>query len=116
MKKRKVRLADDPPDPVNPIFIAGDANRLINIAFDFTFKEARLGTTGVSDLEHNKYVGEVSTITSVLTGKDGDLNFYFVKIIETEAGIGYSSLKQEFINNHEVHANKETVTGHFTLE
>ena len=41
-----------------------DANNigLINNAFACCFKEARLSSTGGSDLEHNKYAGQVSTI------------------------------------------------------
>ena len=39
-----------------------DSIRLINNAFAYTFKEALLATTGGSDLEHNNYVGQGSTI------------------------------------------------------
>ena len=47
--------------------------RLTNNALAYCFKEARLSTTGGSDLEHNKYVGQVSTIMRLLTSKDSDL-------------------------------------------
>ena len=36
--------------------------RLVNNAFAFCFKETRLATTGGADLEHNKYLGQNSTI------------------------------------------------------
>ena len=44
--------------------------RLINNALSYCFKEARLNTTGGSDLELNKYVGQVSTNKLFLTSKD----------------------------------------------
>jgi len=50
-----------------------EAIRLTNNAFAYAFKEARLSTTSGSDLEHNKFVGQVSTILRTLTSKDGDL-------------------------------------------
>ena len=48
--------------------------RLINKALAFCFKEAKLATTGGSDLKHNKYVGQDSTIMRLLTSEDGDLS------------------------------------------
>ena len=80
--------------------------RLINIAFTYYFKETRLATTGGSDLEQNKDIGQVSTIMRLLTGTDGDLGIFSGKISETEAGIGDSSLKQKLIRNHVVYANR----------
>ena len=35
-----------------------DVIRLVKNAFEHCFKEARLSTTGGSDIEHNKYVGQ----------------------------------------------------------
>ena len=46
------------------------------------FKECRLSTTSGSDLEHNKFVGQVSTIMRCLTNKDSDLLSQFDKIKE----------------------------------
>ena len=37
------------------------------------FSKNRLSTTAGSDLEHNKFVGQVSTLMRCLTSKDGDL-------------------------------------------
>ena len=53
--------------------------RLVNNAFAFCFKEATLTTTGGMEIEHNKYVGPVSTIMRLLTSEDGDLSSYFDK-------------------------------------
>ena len=49
-----------------------DPIRLVNNAFEFCFKKARLSTTIGSDIEHNKYCGQVSTIMRVISTKDGD--------------------------------------------
>ena len=65
-----------------------------------TFKAALLETTAGADLEHNKYVGQFSTIMRALTSKDGDLLSHFDKIDETQDGINNSSLKHILINNH----------------
>ena len=51
--------------------------KLMEIAFNYCFKEARLSTTGGSDLEHNQYVGQISTIMRPLTSKNGDLLSHF---------------------------------------
>ena len=45
----------------------GNVIRIMNNAFAYTFKEARLSTTGGSDLEDNKFVGQTSTIMRMLT-------------------------------------------------
>ena len=49
-----------------------DAIRLTNNGFSYVFKEARLSTTAGSDLENNKFVGQVSTVMRTLTSRDGD--------------------------------------------
>ena len=41
------------------------------------FKKGRLATTAGSDLEPNKYVGQISTILRMLTNKISDLSSYF---------------------------------------
>ena len=50
-----------------------DPMSLLNAAFAFCFTEARLSTTIGSDIEHNKFCGQVSTILKVISNKDGDL-------------------------------------------
>ena len=67
--------------------VDADVNGLVNNAFAYCFKEARLSTTGGSDIEHKKYCGQVSTIMRALTNKDGDLLSRFDKNIETQAEI-----------------------------
>ena len=85
-------------------------------AFAYCFEEARLTTTGGSDIEHNKYVGQVSTIMRALTSWDGDLKSHFDKINVSQAEMETSSLKQIIINNHDVAANKRKIKGHLPLE
>ena len=45
------------------------AIRLVNNGFAFCFKEARLGTTIGSDIDHNKFCGQVCTIMRVISKK-----------------------------------------------
>ena len=47
--------------------------RLANNGFAFCFEEARLSTTIGSDIEHNKFCGQVSTIMRVISNEDCDL-------------------------------------------
>ena len=53
---RKVSLstenAGDHPNPPDPDFLEGAEVRLINNAFAYKFQEAKLSTTGGSDIEH----------------------------------------------------------------
>ena len=49
-----------------------DPNRLVINASAFCFKEARLCTTIDSDIEHNKFCGQVSTIIKMISNKNGD--------------------------------------------
>ena len=45
----------------------------VNDAFAFCSKEARLSTTIGSDIEHNKFCGQVSTYLKATSNNDGDL-------------------------------------------
>ena len=47
--------------------------RLVNNGFAFCFSEASVATTGGMEIEHVKFLGQVSTIMRALTSKDGDL-------------------------------------------
>ena len=58
----------------------GDAIRLVNTALAHCFKEDRLNTTGGSDIEHNNYCRQISSIMRGLTSKAGDLLSHFEKI------------------------------------
>ena len=46
---------------------------LVNNAFAFCFKEARLSTTIGCDIETNKFCGQVSALLKVISNKDDDL-------------------------------------------
>ena len=66
-----VRKADDNKFQITIDHNTNVINRLLKNGFEYCFKEARLGTTGGADLEHNIYLGQFSTIPRVLTSKDG---------------------------------------------
>jgi len=87
---------------------------LTNNAFAYVFKEARLSTTSGSDLEHNNFVGQLSTIMRDLTSKDGGLLSHFDKINESQAEIINTSPKHHLVNN--VAANKWKIRRHLPLE
>ena len=89
--------------------------RLVNNAFAYSFKETRLATTSGSDLEHNKYVGIISTNMRVLICKDGDLLPHFDGINETQAAINDTSLKHMLIGNHD-EANRGKIKNSLNLE
>ena len=89
---------------------------MINNAFTYCFGETRLSTTGGSDIEHNNYVGEVSTIMRALTSKYGDLLFHSDKIDESEAENENTSPNHHLVNNHELLANKGKIKGLLPLE
>ena len=57
-----------------------DPIRLVNNGYAFCFKEARLSTTVGSDIEHDKFCGQVSTIMKVISNKDDDLLSHFGNI------------------------------------
>ena len=56
-------------NPADRILTDDDTIRLVNNAFAYCFKKTKLSTTGGGDIEPNKYVGRVSTITRALTSK-----------------------------------------------
>ena len=100
----------------NRVLVNGDAFRLVNKAFADCFKEARLATTGGSDKQHNKYVGQVSTNMRALTSKDRGLLSHFDKIDESEVEIEETSLHHHPIKNRDVDANKCKIKGYLPLE
>ena len=61
-----------------------DPVRLVNNAFAFCFKEACLSTSLGSDIEINKFFGQISTIMRAITNKDGDLLSQFDNIKEND--------------------------------
>ena len=76
-----VRKDDDTNFPYD------DAIRLVNKAFAFCFKEARLSTTTGSDVKHNRFCGQASTIMKVISNKDGDILSQFDNVIENDIPI-----------------------------
>ena len=110
----------------NTIFHYDDTIRLLNNAFAFSFKEARLSTTIGSDIEHNKFCGQVSTYMKVISKENGDLLSQFDYIIENEIPvlerlvdlppqIRDTTHRKKVINNH-TDANKGKIKGYFCLE
>ena len=89
--------------------------RLVNNAYAYCFREASISTTGGMEIEHNKYVGQVSTIMRLLTSRDSDLSSYFDKNGESVLN-NDNSLKQISMNNHAQEANKGKIKGHLALE
>ena len=69
------------------IFHHEDPVRLVNNGFAFCFKEARLSTTIGSDIEINKFCGQVSTIMRAISNKKGDLLSQFDNINENDIPI-----------------------------
>ena len=100
----------------NRVLVDVNAIRLVKNAFAFCFKEARFSTPGGSDVEHNKYYGQVLTFMRALTSKDGDLLSHFDKNDESGDEIRKISLKHHLINNHDIAANKGKIKGHLPLE
>ena len=105
----------------NADFTNNSRIRLTNNAFAYCFKEARLSITSGSVLEHNKKVGQVSTIMRVFSSKDGDLLSQFDNINEGngDADFNSTSLKKMLIDNHDIvgqEVNKGKIRGHLPLE
>ena len=103
-----------------------DPVRLVNNGFAFCFKESRLGTTIGSDIEINKFCGQVSTIMRVISNKDGDLLSQFDNINENDIPIlerlqdlpiqiRDTPHQKMLINNH-TDANKGKIKGYLNLE
>ena len=103
-----------------------DPVRLVNNGFAFCFKEARLSTSLGSDIEINKFCGQVSTIMRVISNKDGDLVSQFDNINENDipvlnrladlpAQIQSTPHQKMLINNH-IDANRGKIKGYLYLE
>ena len=92
--------------------------RMGNNGFAFCFKEASCATTGGMEIEHVKFIGQISTIMRSLTSKDGDLLSYFDNINNTDANtsINNNSLKDWLINSHSAEVSRGKVRGQLPLE
>ena len=103
-----------------------DPVRLVNNGFAFCFKEARLSTTIGSDIEINKFCGQISTIMRSISNKDGDLLSQFDNIKENEIPILerladlppqiIDSPHQKMLINNHTDANKGKIKGYLYLE
>ena len=76
---------------------------------------AFLSTTGGSDLEENRYIGQVSTIMRFLTSNDSDLSSCFDENGEKTLNDN-NLLKQILINNHATEVNNGKIKGQLPLE
>ena len=103
-----------------------DPIRLVNNAFAFCFKEARLSTSIGGDIEINKFCGPISTIMRAISNKDGDLLSQFDNINENDipvlnrladlpVQIRDTPHQKMLINNHS-NANKGKIKGYLYLE
>ena len=96
--------------------------RLTNSRFACVFQEGRLSTS-TTDLEHNKYLGQISTIMRLVSSRDGDLLSQFDNINEeigandaaTSDNVRQTSLNKMLITNHEA-ANRSKIKGQLPLE
>ena len=103
-----------------------DPVRLVNNGFAFAFKEARLSTSLGSDIEINRFCGQVSTIMRAISNKDGDLISQFDNLNENDilvlerladrpVQIRDTPHQKMLINNH-TDANKGKIKGYLFLE
>ena len=103
-----------------------DPVRLLNNGYAFCFKEARLSTTIGSDIEINKFCGQVSTIMRAISNKDGDFLSQFdnfkendIPILETLADLPpqiRSTPHQKMLKDNHTDANKRKIKGYLYLE
>ena len=89
---------------------------MINNAIAYIFQEGRISTSAGTEIEHNKNLGNVSTIMRLLTQKDGDLSTNFDKTNEAEGDIGNSTLKRMLIDSHTNNDNKGKIKANLRLE
>ena len=74
-----------------------------------------MSTTCGSYVEHNKYIGEISTNMRLLTSKNSDLSSCFDKNGQNALDDD-NPLKQFLYNNHAIEAKKGKIRGHLPLE
>ena len=103
-----------------------DPVRLVNNGFAFCFKEARLSTSLGSDIEINKFCGQVSTIMRAISNKDGDLVSQFDNINENDIPVlnriadlpvqNRDTPHQKMLINNHIDANRCKIKGYLYLE
>ena len=103
-----------------------DPIRLVNNGYAFCFKEARLSSTIGSDIEHNKFCGQVSTTMKMISNKDDDLLSQFGNINENDIPLlerlndlppqTRSTPHQKMLIDNNLDANKGKIKGYLYLE
>ena len=103
-----------------------DPLRLVNNGFVFCFKETRLSTIIASDIEHNKFCGQVPTFMIVISNKNGDLLSQFDKFNENDIPVlerlavlppqFKSTPHQKMLINNHTDAKKRKIKGYLYLE
>ena len=103
-----------------------DPVRLVKNGFAFCFKEARLSTSLGSDIEINKFCGQVSTVMRAISNKDGDLLSQFDNIIGNDIPVLnrladlptqiQSTPHQKMLKNNHIDANRGKIKGCLYLE
>ena len=96
---------------------------MTNNGFACVFQEGRLSTS-TTDLDHNKYLGQISTTMRLVSSRDGDLLSKFDNINEkksakeaaTSENIRSTSLNKMLITNHEEDANRGKIKCQLPLE
>ena len=99
-----------------------DPIRLVNNAFAFCFKEARLSTSIGGNIENSKFCGQISTIMRAISNKDGDLLSQFDnnnendipvlnRLTDLPLQIRDTPHQKMLINNH-TDANKGKIKGY----
>ena len=107
-------------------FHNNDPVRLVNNGFAYCFKEARLTTSIGSDIEINKFRGQVSTIMRAISNKDGDLLSQFDNINENDIPVLnrladlptqiQSTPHQKMLINNHTDASKGKIKGYLYSE
>ena len=103
-----------------------DPIRLLSNGYAFCLKEARLSTTLGSDIEHNKFCGQISTIMKVVSNKDdvflsqfGNINENDIPLLERLADLPpqiRSTPHQKMLIDNHTDANKGKIKGYLYLE
>ena len=102
-----------------------DPIRLVKNAYAFRFKEARLSAVLGSDIETNKFCGQVSAITKMISNKDDDLLSRFGKINENDIPLletitdlppqTRDTPHQTMLKDNHIDANKGKIKGYLYL-
>ena len=103
-----------------------DPIRLVNNGYAFCFKEARLSTSFGSDIEHNKFCAQISTIMKVISNKEDDLFSQFGNINENDIPLlerltdlppqTRSTPRQNTLIDNHTDLNKGKIKGYLYLE